>query len=231
MPRQRLREQLRHIPENTDFLVLHQMLYGIVPTWDLRIEELPDYVPVTLLGDCHLPLEFDTPGGKAYYNGSLVPQRITELDTSGSFMVVEDTGTIRRERVPIREMRRYNAANLEDLTLVHHLISDQVGKDESRFNPHLPPLVFITYEIRAKDIHQELEALCSTFDGIIFELIPYSGKGTEDPELPTISGEDMSSYVAEYTKDPALQALLCGLLETGDRAPIDNYRKHVYGSC
>lgn len=94
LPRTKLEERLKQVPEDCEILCMHGLIkdvMGIEEAWHLDMEWVPEHVKVTVLGDWHgIPQDGETAGRKWLYTGSSSMQSVTE-PTAKTFLVCRRT--------------------------------------------------------------------------------------------------------------------------------------------
>jgi len=226
MPEKILKDELVNVPEGVDFLVLHQMLKDLVPSWTLDPEWVPSHVKTVLMGDYHTCYKTKYYGTTYYYPGSLSPQKINEIYTSGHFFAIED-GKIETKRVKGRHIDRIQVSSREALDLVKTVL-DKIDEKAGNYLPSLQPLIMIEYDVRIENIAASLSSITTRYP-YTFHYIPSIAVESLDDETTIISASEMRDHVANFTGDADVQLLICDLLDTVDRRAIDVYRETVLG--
>ncbi len=161
-----LNEEIQQGQQPPQVLMLHQAFkeaLGFEHAWNCEAAAVPPQIPLTLIGDIHAPIEFSTPGGRAYYSGSSHPRNIDEIKHAPSALAVRTDLSV--ERIPLPNARSF---------VRHFLLPDGPSMDE-HFNfacklakafadAVLPPVIWLTCAdelgIQGNDLQERLrEAL------------------------------------------------------------------------
>ena len=205
-PRNELLKALNKIPEDTDVLCLHQMLRQVtgLDIWQLSMEEVPEFVDYTMLGDWHGSSQTGQHEGRKWcYTGSSTMRSIDE-PTDKTFLLMQrkDDGLLHVERQPLKTRPFfYNQVRWDD-ELTKYLESIVPAVEKAHAEANVPdvikaPFVCLRYDTGIDDAFVRIEKV----------LAPLISKGLVHLHLLTTNNFNNTSpdYAAEAAGSVTIQ--------------------------
>lgn len=216
-----IRQALENVPEEADFLVLHQAVNSLAPphAGDLDAHWLPKNLKGVLVGDLHYAEDFDIPGdSKGYYTGTLVPLRKNEVGNPHGYLTIDSDGKV--EKVYTKPERKFYVFKVESESGMDAL-------DGLAHNPNFPSFIYLDYNPELPGIYDKMKQLKQ--QGSIINAKPLSNyidiDGEEEIEFrPSDSIKEVITQEARMKESGILMERLS---ESPTKGTIETFRNEI----
>jgi hypothetical protein len=184
-------------------------MLGFEGSWQLELQDIPEYVDIVIAGDVHQFNVTRTPTGKLFISpGATSPRSIAEIDSTYGYIMLDGRKEVKRLLLKSRQF--FTAQN--DNELKKYI---EEAQQLNALNPALPPVIFIT---------SELANIVPSEKNIIFSVRNQPKLPEKEFVVESLAGVGSCSLVDKLpavvnkTEEPDVFNLLTTLLNT----PIDN---------
>jgi DNA repair exonuclease SbcCD nuclease subunit len=206
-PARELAEELEEVPPDTSVLIGHQLLDASFPQegmHNMKMEWVPSYVKLVVLGDNHACIEYkDSRGIRFMYNGSTCMQSLAEHpDKKFTVVYLDSKGqpTFKREPCVVRKFLDFDVRSNVDLVNITQYLSDPTVLDTKGVPDDIKtPLVRVKYSPSVADVANRLYEVIG--DSAHLWIQPYP-TNKSPVELASIDSQE------EFSPATALKALV-----------------------